>query len=53
LVLAVLAEEQLQLQAAFRAEIQFFNQLHQPVAVVVMNVAVAVDRVVQAAEQED
>ena len=52
-MLAELVEEQLQLEAAFKAEVQFFNQLHQPVAVVVMNVAVLVDQEVQAAEQED
>jgi hypothetical protein len=53
LVLAELAEEQLQSQAAFKAEVQFFNQLHQQVAAVVMNVVVPVDQEVQAEEQED
>ena len=52
-MLAELAEEQLQSQAAFKAEVQFFNQLHQQVAAVVMNVVVPVDQEVQAEEQED
>jgi len=40
-------------QLKLKVGVQFFNQLHQPVAVVEMNVLVAVDREVQAAEQED
>jgi hypothetical protein len=36
-----------------KVEVQFFQQLHLPVVVAVMNVAVAVDQEVQAAEPED
>jgi Mrp family chromosome partitioning ATPase len=53
--LAVLAvvEDQHQSMVVCKEEVQFFQQLHLPVAVVVMNVVVPVDQEVQAAEQED
>jgi hypothetical protein len=53
LVLAVPVEEQLQSQVASKEEVQFFQQSHLPVAVVVMNVAVLVDQEVQVVAQED
>ena len=53
MVVAVLVEEQPQSQVASKEEVQVFQQLQLPVAVVVMNVLVPVDQEVQVVAQED